>query len=70
MRYRGNTAKMPVFIVPGHPQESVTVFFGYGRRMAGRVGNAIGEAQQFNAVSAPNVGRPVVRPGSRDFEDR
>ena len=49
LRYRGNTAKMPVFIVPGHPQESVTVFFGYGRRMAGRVGNAIAEAQQFNA---------------------
>ena len=49
LRYRGSTAKMPVFIVPGHPQESVTVFFGYGRRMAGRVGNAIAEAQQFNA---------------------
>jgi molybdopterin-containing oxidoreductase family iron-sulfur binding subunit len=49
LRYRGNTARMPVFIVPGHPQESVTVFFGYGRRMAGRVGNAIGDAQQFNA---------------------
>src|SRR5918993_5654456 len=49
LRYRGNTAKMPVFIVPGHPQESVTVFFGYGRRMAGRVGNAVGDAQQFNA---------------------
>ncbi|MBA3297501.1 MAG: 4Fe-4S dicluster domain-containing protein, partial [Acidobacteria bacterium] len=49
LRYRGNTAKMPVWIVPGHPQESVTVFFGYGRRMAGRVGNAVGDAQQFNA---------------------
>ncbi|HXG54627.1 MAG TPA: hypothetical protein VNJ03_04550, partial [Vicinamibacterales bacterium] len=49
LRYRGNTAKMPVWIVPGQPQESVTVFFGYGRRMAGRVGNAVGDAQQFNA---------------------
>ncbi len=48
LRYRGNTAKMPVFRVPGHPTESVTVFFGYGRRMAGRVGNAVGAAQQFN----------------------
>jgi molybdopterin-containing oxidoreductase family iron-sulfur binding subunit len=49
LRYRGNTARMPVLIVPGQPQDSVTVFLGYGRRMAGRVGNAVGEAQGFNA---------------------
>jgi Fe-S-cluster-containing dehydrogenase component len=49
LRYRGNTARMPVFVVPGHPAQSVTVFFGYGRRMAGRVGNAVGEAEEFNA---------------------
>ena len=70
MQYRGNTAKMPVFIVPGHPQESVTVFFGYGRRMAGRVGNAVARGAAVQPVSAPHVGRPVVRPGSRDFKDR
>jgi molybdopterin-containing oxidoreductase family iron-sulfur binding subunit len=49
LRYRGNLARMPVFVVPGQPAESVTVFFGYGRRMAGRVGTATQEAQQFNA---------------------
>jgi molybdopterin-containing oxidoreductase family iron-sulfur binding subunit len=49
MTYRNSTVKMPVFIVAGHPNESVTVFFGYGRRMAGRVGNAVGEGEQFNA---------------------
>ena len=49
LRYRGNTVQMPVLIVPGQPRESVTVFLGYGRRMAGRVGNAVGEAQGFNA---------------------
>ncbi len=49
LRYRGVTARMPVFIVPGQPDQSVTVFFGYGRRMAGRVGNASDEAQGFNA---------------------
>jgi Fe-S-cluster-containing dehydrogenase component len=49
LRYRGNTARMPVFIVHGQPRESITVFFGYGRRLAGRVGNAAGDAQQFNA---------------------
>jgi molybdopterin-containing oxidoreductase family iron-sulfur binding subunit len=48
MTYRGRTAKMPVWIVPGHPHHSVTVFLGYGRTMAGRVGNAVEEAQAFN----------------------
>src|SRR4029078_9987202 len=38
LRYRRNTARMPIFRVPGHPQQSVTVFFGYGRRLAGTVG--------------------------------
>jgi MoCo/4Fe-4S cofactor protein with predicted Tat translocation signal len=49
LRYRGNTARMPVFRVPGHPAQSVTVFLGYGRRMAGRVGTAAGDAEAFNA---------------------
>ena len=48
LQYRGRTARMPVFIVPGHPAASVTVHFGYGRGLAGRVGNAVGDAQQFN----------------------
>jgi len=37
LRYRGNTAKLPVALVPGHPDNSVTVFFGYGKRVTGRV---------------------------------
>jgi MoCo/4Fe-4S cofactor protein with predicted Tat translocation signal len=49
LKYRGNTARMPIFRVPGHPLESVTVFFGYGRRMAGHVGTATREAEPFNA---------------------
>ena len=38
LKYRGNTAKLPVTIVPGHPDGAVTAFFGYGRQVAGRVG--------------------------------
>ena len=62
LRYRGNSVRMPVFQVPGHPAQSVTVFFGYGRRNAGRVGNAVGSSQQFNAFllrtsDAPWFGR-------------
>jgi MoCo/4Fe-4S cofactor protein with predicted Tat translocation signal len=49
LRSRGNSTKMPVMIVPGQPDNSVTVFFGYGRKMAGRVGNANPESERFNA---------------------
>ena len=38
LKYRGATAKLPVAIVPGHPDNAVTVFMGYGRRVIGRVG--------------------------------
>jgi MoCo/4Fe-4S cofactor protein with predicted Tat translocation signal len=62
LRYRGASVRMPALIVPGHPAQSVTVFFGYGRRNAGRVGNAVGTAEQFNAFllrtsDAPWFGR-------------
>ena len=42
LRYRGRTVTGPIFVVPGHPDESATVHFGYGRRRAGRVGDAAG----------------------------
>jgi molybdopterin-containing oxidoreductase family iron-sulfur binding subunit len=49
LRYRGNTARLPVAIVPGHPDNAVTAFFGYGRERVGRVGSATGdEAKQFD----------------------
>jgi molybdopterin-containing oxidoreductase family iron-sulfur binding subunit len=38
LRYKGNTLTLPVAIVPGHPEQSVTVFYGYGRERTGRVG--------------------------------
>jgi len=40
LKFRGNTAKLPVVIQPGHPDGAVTAFFGYGRGMTGRVGQA------------------------------
>ncbi|MEX0611161.1 MAG: 4Fe-4S dicluster domain-containing protein [Pirellulales bacterium] len=33
---------MPVFVVPGHPRNVITVHVGYGRQRAGRVGNKVG----------------------------
>jgi molybdopterin-containing oxidoreductase family iron-sulfur binding subunit len=47
LRYRGRTVKAPAWIVPGHPDGTVTVHLGYGRTRAGRIGNGVG----FNAYA-------------------
>ncbi len=47
LHYRGRSVRAPVWIVPGHPADSVTVHLGYGRTQAGRVGNGAG----FNAYA-------------------
>jgi molybdopterin-containing oxidoreductase family iron-sulfur binding subunit len=41
----GQPVRAPIWILPGHADECVTVYFGYGRTRAGRVGNSTG----FNA---------------------
>jgi molybdopterin-containing oxidoreductase family iron-sulfur binding subunit len=48
LRYRGASLEMPVFILPGQPEQSVTVHIGYGRRIVGRVGAANADAARFN----------------------
>jgi MoCo/4Fe-4S cofactor protein with predicted Tat translocation signal len=47
--------KAPVIVGMGHPEESVTVFLGYGREAAGRVGSGYG----FNAY--------LIRPSTAPF---
>src|SRR5581483_6279301 len=47
--------KAPVIVAPGHPDNSVTLYLGYGRELAGRVGSGAG----FNAY--------LVRPSSAPF---
>jgi MoCo/4Fe-4S cofactor protein with predicted Tat translocation signal len=42
LELNGKKVTAPVWIQAGHPDNSVTVFLGYGRRRAGRVGTAAG----------------------------
>jgi MoCo/4Fe-4S cofactor protein with predicted Tat translocation signal len=42
IEFRGKRAELPVWIQAGHPDNSVTVFLGYGRKRAGRVGTGAG----------------------------
>ena len=47
LKYKGRTVKGPIFGVPGHADDCVTVHLGYGRTRAGHVGNGPG----FNAYA-------------------
>ena len=39
---RGRKAQAPIWIQAGHPDKSITVFLGYGRKRAGRAGTGVG----------------------------
>jgi len=52
--------KAPVIVAPGHPDNSVTVYLGYGRESAGRVGSGMG----FNAYLIRNTWAPFYATGA------
>lgn len=39
---QGRTVEIPAWILPGHPDDSITVHLGYGRLRAGHTGNGFG----------------------------
>jgi molybdopterin-containing oxidoreductase family iron-sulfur binding subunit len=68
LRYRGRTVRGPLFPVPGHPDDCVTVHLGYGRTRAGQVGTGAGfNANAIRTSDAPWSGRglEVVSTGDR-----
>jgi len=56
----GRAVKTPVLVVPGHPDNSISLYLGYGRESAGRVGSGEG----FNAYSIRNSSAPLVAAGA------
>jgi len=55
----GKKVQGPVWIQAGHPDNSVTVFLGYGRKRAGRVGTA----QGFDAYALRTSAAPWIATG-------
>jgi MoCo/4Fe-4S cofactor protein with predicted Tat translocation signal len=55
----GRNIDGPVWIMPGHADESVTVHFGYGRTRAGKVADGIG----FNTYAIRTSGSPWIDGG-------
>ncbi|MGB6941007.1 MAG: TAT-variant-translocated molybdopterin oxidoreductase [Bryobacteraceae bacterium] len=54
MKYQGRTVTGPIWIMPGHADNSATVHLGFGRTYAGHVGNEVGfNAYLLRTSSAP-----------------
>ena len=59
LHYQGRAVQAPVWIMPGHADDAVTVTFGYGRWRAGRTGTGIG----FNAYALRTSDAPWTAMG-------
>ncbi|MVF23943.1 4Fe-4S dicluster domain-containing protein [Methylocaldum sp. BRCS4] len=54
LHYRERRLTAPVWIMPGHADDSATLYLGYGRKRAGHVGNHTGfDAYRLRASDAP-----------------
>ncbi|MEX2273565.1 MAG: TAT-variant-translocated molybdopterin oxidoreductase [Vicinamibacterales bacterium] len=70
LTYRGAAQQMPIWVQPGHAEESVTVHFGYGRTKAGRVGSNVGfNAFTLRRAEAPwfDGGLEITKAGTYDI---
>ncbi len=54
LTYRGRTLRAPAWVQPGHADEAITLFLGYGRTRAGHVGTGAGyNAYALRVADAP-----------------
>ena len=57
LAYRDRKVNAPVWILPGHPDNAVTVHLGYGRTRAGQLGTNAGfDAYSIRPSDSPNFG--------------
>jgi molybdopterin-containing oxidoreductase family iron-sulfur binding subunit len=60
IRHEGRTVRAPVWISPGHAQDSITLFLGYGRKRAGPHGSNRGyDANAIRMSAAPWIAQNV-----------
>jgi len=61
IEYRGKKLEGPVWVQAGHPDDAVTVYFGYGRDRAGKTGDGRG----YNAYSSWYSDEPYFSRGAK-----
>jgi molybdopterin-containing oxidoreductase family iron-sulfur binding subunit len=68
LQLQNRVVRAPVWVMPGHSQNSVTVYLGYGRTRAGQVGTGSGfNAYHLRTSDAPwfSAGLAIIRTGER-----
>ena len=61
LRFGGRAVRAPIWVLPGHADEAVTVTVGYGRTRAGSVGTGLGfDAYALRTTDAPWFGTGVT----------
>ena len=55
---QGQTIRAPLWIMPGQPDDVITLYLGYGRRLAGRVGNPQDQSLGYDAYGMRNSFAP------------
>jgi molybdopterin-containing oxidoreductase family iron-sulfur binding subunit len=54
LKVGGASVSIPAWVVPGHPDDTVTVYLGAGRKRSGRVGQGVGvDVQPLRATTTP-----------------
>ncbi len=59
LNYQGRAVRAPIWVMPGHAPDSVTIHFGYGRTRTGKVGEGTG----FNAYTLRTSDSPWFATG-------
>jgi molybdopterin-containing oxidoreductase family iron-sulfur binding subunit len=61
LEFAGRTVEAPVWVAPGHPNDSITIHLGYGRTRAGNVGTGKGfDAYRLRPSGKPWFGRGLT----------
>ena len=69
IEHDGRTLDVPVWIIPGHAKDSITVSVGYGRTRAGRIGNGTGfNTYALRGSAAPFFGAATITPTGDDYD--
>jgi len=59
----------PVFVMPGHAKDSITITVGYGRKYAGRLGSGLGvNAYQLRGSNALFFGEATITVTGDDYD--
>ncbi len=69
IQHEGRSLHAPVFVMPGHARDAITLTVGYGRTRAGRIGDKLGvNAFTLRGSTAPFFGAASISATGDEYE--